>query len=103
MSGRWSWRGSLGDLAAEREEVHSLAVLDRQMGRLAEARAGYERALALARQLGDRQPSGTEVHGLAVLDEQTGRLAEARAGYERALALARQLGDPERRRKNSVI
>ncbi|WIG59789.1 MAG: hypothetical protein OJF49_002536 [Ktedonobacterales bacterium] len=85
---------SLDDKAEVQYMEHSRAITLGRLGRLAEARAGYARALALAQQLGDPAAEQAEVHGLAVLDSKTGRLAEARAGYARALALAQQLGDP---------
>ena len=79
---------------AEPDETHGLAVLDWQQGRIAEARAGYERALALARQLGDPSAERDETHGLAVLDHDAENYDQAEEGFERALVLARQLGDP---------
>jgi tetratricopeptide (TPR) repeat protein len=92
----WAARAAeaLGDSKEQRWTVHEQAVRYGQTGRLSEARAGYERALALARQLGDPAAEQSEVHGLAVQDWKLGRLSEARAGYERALALARQVGNP---------
>jgi len=68
-------------------------VLDFQQGKLTEARAGYERALELAKQLGDVSAEQEETHALAVLDDQEGKYPEARIGYENALELAKQLGD----------
>jgi tetratricopeptide (TPR) repeat protein len=73
--------------------AHELALLNAQTGRVTEARAGYEEALRLARELGDKSAIQTETHELAVLDARAGRVTEARAGFEEALRLARELGD----------
>ncbi len=89
----------LGDVGDQRWVAHEWAVIQSNIGRISEARAGYNRALALAQQLGNPELERREVHGLAALDGQTGRLTEARAGYERALALAQQLGDPAAERR----
>ncbi|GEM_PF-2016359 len=77
----------------QRWAAHQLATTQRELGQLAEAYAGYEQALTLAKQLGDLAAERVETHALAALYRQAGRRTEARAGYERALALARQLGD----------
>jgi tetratricopeptide (TPR) repeat protein len=77
----------------QRWAAHQLATTQRELGQLAEAYAGYEQALTLAKQLGDLAAERVETHALAALYRQAGRRAESRAGYERALALARQLGD----------
>lgn len=86
---------AVGDLAWQRWAAHQLAETQRQLGRLEEARTGFEQALALACRLGDLTAELDEVHSLAVLDRQVGRLAEARAGFARGLALARRLGNPK--------
>jgi tetratricopeptide (TPR) repeat protein len=74
--------------------LHELAVLKAQTGDVVGAQAGYEQALALARQLHDPAAERVELHGLAVLKSKTGDVVGAQAGFEQALALARQLHDP---------
>ena len=69
-------------------------MLKAQTGDVVGAQAGYEEALALARQLRDPSAERAELHGLAVLKAQTGDVVGAQAGFEEALALARQLRDP---------
>ncbi|HLV98519.1 MAG TPA: NB-ARC domain-containing protein [Ktedonobacterales bacterium] len=84
---------ALNDLEAERWATHEQAELDRRLGQLKEARAGFDRTLELAHMLSNPAAEEIALHQIALLDVRTGRLTEARAGYERALALARQLGD----------
>jgi tetratricopeptide (TPR) repeat protein len=74
--------------------VHELAMLDGRTNRVEEARAGFQRALALAQQLGDLASEQAAVRELALLYQKLGRLEEARRGYEQALQLSEQLGDP---------
>jgi tetratricopeptide (TPR) repeat protein len=81
------------DLKEQQWAIHQLSVTYSQLGRIAEARDGFVRALALAQQLGDPSAERAEVHSLAVLDAQAGLVAEARAGYEQSLTIVRRLGD----------
>ena len=68
--------------------LHNLGILYADQGRLAEAEAMYERALAgKEKALGAEHPSTLSTVGnLGILYTNQGRLAEAEAMYERALA-----------------
>ncbi len=71
---------------------HNLGVIGLQTGRLDEARAHLEKALALADKLGEE--GGTSVHlcALGEVDEAEGKLDAARRRHEESLALARGMG-----------
>jgi tetratricopeptide (TPR) repeat protein len=73
--------------------LERLAALDRQKGRVAEARAGHAESLALAREIGDPVAECAALNGLANAELSQGRVEEARANYEAALARARDAGD----------
>jgi len=77
---RASVLGALGQVALNR-------------GDYPEARARFEEALALARDLGDRSSEGNWVGGLGDIASSLGDYPEARARYQEALAIARDLGD----------
>jgi tetratricopeptide (TPR) repeat protein len=77
--------------------LHSLGILYKDQGRLSEAEAMYDRALA-----GREKASGTEhpsmlqtVNSLGVLYSEQGRLAKAEAMYDRALAGCEKAFGPE--------
>jgi len=62
-------------------------------GRMDEARAHYEQALAIHREVGNRRDEGIALTMLADLDRQQGRMEEARAHCKQALAVHRELGE----------
>ncbi len=62
-------------------------------GRHEDARAFYERALAVAEHAGDRRWQGGVLGNLGLLTHSQGRLDEATGFYERALALSAASGD----------
>jgi predicted ATPase/tRNA A-37 threonylcarbamoyl transferase component Bud32 len=64
-----------------------------ELGRIEEARALYERALALAREHHDRRIEARAVHNLAGLEYSQGRLTQAHAFGLQAAALHREVGD----------
>ncbi len=72
---------ALGDTQQLRYAMHQLAATQADLGHVAEARAGYERALALARELGDPAAERAEVHELAELDRRQGRLEDAHMAF----------------------
>ena len=73
--------------------MHELAALDAQTGRVAAARAGYEEALRLARELGDKAAQATELMHLGITCRKAGELVQAREDLTEALTLAQQVGD----------
>ena len=62
-----------------------------------EARAHYDAALTVAREVGDRRREGIVLCNLGILHREQGRMDEARAHYDAALAVAREVGDRRRR------
>ena len=58
------------------------------------AQAGYEEALALARQLRDPAAIAVELRNLGILIGQNGQPERGRAMIEESLSLSTQLGDP---------
>ena len=73
--------------------LRALGFLERKSGRLEEARAHFEVAFAIARDLGDRRMEGWGHADLGGIDGDQGRVNEARAHYEAALANVRDAGD----------
>jgi tetratricopeptide (TPR) repeat protein len=63
-------------------------------GRGAEARAHYDAALAVHREVGNRRGEGIVLGSLGVLHADQGRMDEARACFGAGEALLRQVGDP---------
>jgi tetratricopeptide (TPR) repeat protein len=59
------------------------------------ARACFEEALRLARELGERDSIGLSLNNLAILALEQGDLTQARALWEETLALARAQGNPQ--------
>ena len=82
---------SVNDATREAERAHRLANVERQQGRMDEARRHAEQALALRDALG--QADSNAALELGIVQRQTGAMQEARATYERALAIDRELGD----------
>ncbi len=83
----------MGDRRNEGLELGNLAGLHYEQGRMQEARALYEEALAIARAVGDRSGEGVVLGDLAGLHHDQGRLEDARALHEQALAIHREVGN----------
>ena len=66
-----------------------------------DARATYERALAIDRELGDGDAQAKVLNSLAIVHAEQGRFDEARAHFESALSISRELGD--RRQEGLVL
>ncbi|MFN7971795.1 MAG: tetratricopeptide repeat protein [Acidobacteriota bacterium] len=73
--------------------VHDLAILERNVGNVAEARALVEDALETYRQLGDRRGEGIALGNLAVLVHSQGDVTGARDIYEAAIAIHGEVGN----------
>ena len=79
--------------------LNNLGFLDIAQNRLDEARAHYEEALKIRRQLADKNPDAylpyvaTTLNNLGNLDSAQNRLDEARAHHEEALKIRRQLAN----------
>lgn len=75
--------------------LSNLALLQRRVGQLAAAQAGYEAALATMREAGpDHEANVAQIcNNLAVLVGHEGRYDEARAYLEEAIALRERIGD----------
>ena len=72
---------------------HYAAASLRQQGRMDEARARYEKALAVVRQAGDRWMEGRVLGHLGGLSQEMGAVDASKQFYERALAIHREVGD----------
>jgi predicted ATPase/DNA-binding winged helix-turn-helix (wHTH) protein len=80
------------DLRGQSITRGALGSLELDAGRWEEARAHYERALALDRQMGDRENEGIVLGNLANLSLLMGQLQQALAYNEAARAIASELG-----------
>lgn len=83
-------RRASGDRRAMVAPLHNLAETQREAGRLAEARATYVEALAIANETGDDLNASLVLTGLGSVDVLEGRLAEGRVSLEDGLARARK-------------
>ena len=70
------------------------------VGRLREATAGLDQALALARELRDRRREGIVCGNLGILHLYQGRMQTARAHFDAVLAIDREVGD---RRAEGIV
>jgi DNA-binding NarL/FixJ family response regulator len=86
--------GALRETAQQAIAEGVLGSANRYLGRRAEARAHFERALILREDLGDRRGVATSLNNLALLALDDGDLARARQMLERSLAAKRLLGEP---------
>jgi tetratricopeptide (TPR) repeat protein len=77
-----------GDAGAAVAALRQAGSFEERVGRLPQARAWYETALALAEGLQDRRPEIEVLLALGALEETLGRHAEAARHHQRALALA---------------
>lgn len=77
-----------GEAGAAVNALRQAGAREEQSGRVEQARAWFETALALAEGLQDRRPEIEVLLALGALDETLGRHAEAARRYQRALALA---------------
>jgi predicted ATPase len=83
----------VGDVLCEGVVLSNLALLDRTEGRLADARAGYEAALALHARLGHRRSHARTQTLLGALQLDLGELSEAREAIELARQAHHETGD----------
>ncbi|MHC4732554.1 MAG: tetratricopeptide repeat protein, partial [Planctomycetota bacterium] len=83
----------IGDRRSEASATGNLARVFSTQGRYEEARAHYEKWLALARKIGSAREEGYALDGLASLAEREGDLGEAARLYEECLKLRRELGE----------
>jgi len=79
--------------AIRAKALHGAGVLAHEQGEYAQARAWYERSLALRRALGDQRGIAASLNSLGVVALDEGDYDRARSLYEESLALKRQLGD----------
>jgi predicted ATPase/class 3 adenylate cyclase/Tfp pilus assembly protein PilF len=70
----------------------NLANLQMEQGRMAEAQASYDAALALYRETGNRAAEGIALGNLGTLHHDLGQLDDARKAYEGALAIHGEAG-----------
>ena len=73
--------------------LRTLALAERLSGQMEEARAHFDAALAIHREMGNRGFEGVVLGNLAGLLQEQGRMNEARVHHEAALAIAHEVGD----------
>ena len=89
---RCRWRGTLGDRDLECRAINGLGSVDLTEGRMDEALARYERALALARETGDRRMQGSLLGNLGNRAHRGWARGRGRRRHEEALVIARETG-----------
>lgn len=77
------------------QELNELGNEYADAGRWEEAKACYEKSLALRQEAGDRRGEGLVLNNLGALFHQRGLFSQALSNYEKSLALARELGERE--------
>jgi tetratricopeptide (TPR) repeat protein len=85
-------RGAKRDLL-QHQLLNALGILDMGRRRFGEARAEYEAALAIARELGDRRREAALLTNLGANAERAGDPAEALVHHEQAIEAYRRIGD----------
>ncbi|HEX8996395.1 MAG TPA: tetratricopeptide repeat protein [Ktedonobacterales bacterium] len=94
----YGWAAEAADAEGQPRERwwarYQLAVAQTEAGQLRQARAGFEAALRLARELADPVAIRDGAHALAALAARAGDTEQARASFTEALALARETDDP---------
>jgi tetratricopeptide (TPR) repeat protein/TolB-like protein len=88
--------GALRDPLGTAHTLNLEATLLYERGELGRARAGYERTLAIHRDLGHGAGTAAALANIGLVLQQQGDLAQAEAQYEQSLALSRELGDRRR-------
>jgi serine/threonine protein kinase/tetratricopeptide (TPR) repeat protein len=73
--------------------LSTLALANELSGAMAEARAHYQEALVIYREIGDRRGEGAALSGLGTLHRKQGRMEEARVQFDAALAIHREVGN----------
>jgi tetratricopeptide (TPR) repeat protein len=84
---------SLGNADGVARALNLLGASRRRRGLLLEARAAFEKGLAISQGFGDRLNESRFLHNLANVDQQLGRLPEAEAGFRKAILLKREAHD----------
>jgi tetratricopeptide (TPR) repeat protein len=102
LSRRWEriaeWRaarGLLEEIPVQQRDGpvwQSLATIDMNEGKYAEAREKFARSLDML-QIGDRAGEASTLQGLASIDMNEGKYAEARDKFTRSLDMRQQIGD----------
>jgi len=77
---------ALGDLASEARTRNGMGLSLRASNRIAEARAEFERAAAVAERARDGYEAASALNNICLTDLHFGRMAEARSCLERAVA-----------------
>ncbi|MFN2465736.1 MAG: tetratricopeptide repeat protein [Candidatus Dormibacteria bacterium] len=82
-----------GPSSARARVLGGLGIIAHSLGDFPEARARFQEALDIARDLGDRQAQGRHLGGLGNLANALGNYPEARTHFEEALDIAREIDD----------
>ena len=77
----------MGNRRIEGIDTSNLGNVYREQGKLEEAGAHYQQALAIHREVGNRRDEGVVIGNLGLLCSDQGRLDEARERCEDALAI----------------
>ena len=71
----------------------NLGMFHHAQGRIPEALAHYQQALAIHREVGNRRSEGLTLGDLAILHREQGRVPETLEKFQQALAIVREVGD----------
>jgi tetratricopeptide (TPR) repeat protein len=82
-----------GDRPAEAESLIGLGLVDGHQGRIGQATAHFEQALARFREVGDQAGQARALNYLGLVHRQQGRYQQAAAHLQQALALFRAAGE----------
>jgi tetratricopeptide (TPR) repeat protein/tRNA A-37 threonylcarbamoyl transferase component Bud32 len=83
----------VGDRVGLSRALHNLALIQESQGRLDDAEANFNQAIAIRRQIQDNQGLARALGDLAFVYERRGDLAKARKNYEASLAISQQIAD----------
>ena len=84
----------LGDRRAVIQGLYALSIAKSNSGKIAEARALLDEALAIARELRDERGVAASLHNLGMLAREDGELDRAITLLDEAMTVWRRLGDP---------
>ncbi|PSP16688.1 hypothetical protein BRC62_05700 [Halobacteriales archaeon QH_10_67_13] len=85
---------------ADDPRIEAMGLDGRMRGDADDARAEYERALEISREIGDRHEEAQALTNLGIIAHRTGEYDRARDRYEAALSIQHEIGDKRGRAKS---